>query len=268
MFAALAADIGLGYLSQSLFGMFQASILARARVAIAVFVPAFAIYLFEAIVPSETTIKPRLGRWAALLTIPMVMVVVSPYLKYLTARVLVFGLVGGLIAAGLYELWQRGRLSQSRAIQRRVRVIAVIGALAALFTAIDFGWVLGAAFHPPPVGVLLSVVFLFMLSQALQSERLLDLYELLGRLLVATNPLLEAFGNAETVLNRNSSRFGKFVQVIVSSKGAILGASIQTYLLESTRVVAHSANECAYHINYQIVRRHLPAGPLSLIARN
>jgi len=75
----------------------------------------------------------------------------------------------------------------------------------------------------------------------------------LGDLLVRTNPLLEAFGNAETVLNKNSSRFGKFVQVIVSREGAILGASIQTYLLETTRVVQHAANECSYHINYQLV---------------
>ena len=52
--------------------------------------------------------------------------------------------------------------------------------------------------------------------------------------------LLEAFGNAETTLNKNSSRFGKFVQVIVSRQGAILGASIQTYLLETTRVVQHA----------------------------
>lgn len=62
----------------------------------------------------------------------------------------------------------------------------------------------------------------------------------LGHLLVQTNPLLEAFGNAETVLNRNSSRFGKFTQIHVyrhNGQGAILGASIQTYLLESTRVV-------------------------------
>ena len=59
----------------------------------------------------------------------------------------------------------------------------------------------------------------------------------LGELLVRTNPLLEAFGNAETTLNKNSSRFGKFTQIHVSRRGAILGASIQTYLLESTRVV-------------------------------
>ena len=48
---------------------------------------------------------------------------------------------------------------------------------------------------------------------------------------------LEAFGNAETTLNNNSSRFGNFVQVIVSQQGAIFGATIQTYLLETTRVV-------------------------------
>ena len=77
--------------------------------------------------------------------------------------------------------------------------------------------------------------------------------EELGRLLVKTNPLLEAFGNAETTLNKNSSRFGKFVQVIVSRQGAILGASIQTYLLETTRVVQHAEKECNYHVFYQLV---------------
>ena len=75
----------------------------------------------------------------------------------------------------------------------------------------------------------------------------------IGELLVKTNPVLEAFGNAETTLNRNSSRFGKFTQIHVSRQGAILGASIQTYLLETTRVVQHAVNECTYHINYQLV---------------
>jgi myosin heavy subunit len=74
-------------------------------------------------------------------------------------------------------------------------------------------------------------------SKAIRAAQASKSSEELGRLLVMTNPLLEAFGNAETVLNKNSSRFGKFVQVIVSRQGAILGASIQTYLLETTRVV-------------------------------
>jgi len=78
----------------------------------------------------------------------------------------------------------------------------------------------------------------------------------LGSLLVMTNPLLEAFGNAETVLNKNSSRFGKFTQIHVfrqNGQGAILGASIQTYLLESTRVVNQAPNECNYHYFYQLL---------------
>lgn len=75
----------------------------------------------------------------------------------------------------------------------------------------------------------------------------------LGALLVMTNPLLEAFGNAETNLNKNSSRFGKFTQIHVSKNGAILGASIQTYLLESTRVITHAEKNCNYHIFYQMI---------------
>ena len=81
----------------------------------------------------------------------------------------------------------------------------------------------------------------------------------LGQLLIMTNPLLEAMGNAETILNRNSSRFGKFNQIHVGREGAILGASIQTYLLESTRVVAQATNECNYHLFYQLVTS-LPDG--------
>jgi len=87
------------------------------------------------------------------------------------------------------------------------------------------------------------------LSEAGMSKSSMEL----GALLVMTNPLLEAFGNAETNLNRNSSRFGKFTQIHVSKKGAILGASIQTYLLEATRVVVHAERNCNYHIFYQIV---------------
>ena len=95
------------------------------------------------------------------------------------------------------------------------------------------------------------------LSEAGMSKSSMEL----GALLVMTNPLLEAFGNAETNLNRNSSRFGKFTQIHVSKKGAILGASIQTYLLEATRVVVHAERNCNYHIFYQARRSRWPAAP-------
>src|SRR5262249_55322632 len=67
---------------------------------------------------------------------------------------------------------------------RRVRILVVIGALAGLASTADFAWFLG--FQPPPVGAALSIVFLFVLAEALRQQRLLDIYEMLARLLVAT----------------------------------------------------------------------------------
>src|SRR5262249_13975821 len=88
--------------------------------------------------------------------------------------------------AGLYTLGQRGAASHSRATQRRVRFLVVIGAAAGLFTVIDFAWFLALSNRLPPIGAALSVVFIFVLAQALRYERLLDVSELLAKLLVAT----------------------------------------------------------------------------------
>jgi len=70
---------------------------------------------------------------------------------------------------------------------------------------------------------------------------------------IQTNPVLEAFGNAKTVRNDNSSRFGKFIRIHFGAKGKLAGADIETYLLEKARVISQQKGERSYHIFYQMM---------------
>jgi myosin-5 len=68
-----------------------------------------------------------------------------------------------------------------------------------------------------------------------------------------SNPILESFGNARTIRNDNSSRFGKFIELTFHNSGILCGASIETYLLEKVRLVHQMPGERNYHIFYELL---------------
>uniref|UniRef100_A0A3B4VH00 Myosin motor domain-containing protein n=1 Tax=Seriola dumerili TaxID=41447 RepID=A0A3B4VH00_SERDU len=87
--------------------------------------------------------------------------------------------------------------------------------------------------------------------------------------IIAANPLLEAYGNAKTVRNDNSSRFGKFIRIHFGTTGKLSSADIETYLLEKSRVTFQLPDERGYHIFYQMMTNHKPELiEMSLITTN
>lgn len=198
LFAAFAATLGVLYLVQGFSWLSRgdvplyafedgweagpADFLQRITGGLALLLPLLALPLFESMVPRDAGLVPPAQRFARVVGLLLLLLQFLPFHSATWVRVLVFVYVFAVITLSLYELGKRGKRSPSRATQRRVRWLVVIGSLAGIATIADLLWFLGLPL--PPLGAVLAIVLLFALSQALVSERLLDLGEMVGRLIV------------------------------------------------------------------------------------
>ncbi|XP_008592727.1 PREDICTED: unconventional myosin-X-like [Galeopterus variegatus] len=99
----------------------------------------------------------------------------------------------------------------------------------------------------------LILKFLSVISQQSSELSLKEKTSCVEQAILESSPIMEAFGNAKTVYNNNSSRFGKFVQLNICQKGNIQGGRIVDYLLEKNRVVRQNPGERNYHIFYALL---------------
>ncbi len=181
-FAAFALDTGLWYLAQWLYHFVQADVWARFTAILAVLLPQFALRLFEELMP-ETERRPTLQRIAGVLAGPVAVLSLFGPLERWWLRGIVFLYVFGLLGAGLYSLWKRGYQSRSRATQRRVQFLVIVGALAVAASLADFLWFLDVPV--PPIGAGFSILFLFVLSESLIRRRFVDVYDVLGQVMLS-----------------------------------------------------------------------------------
>ena len=93
----------------------------------------------------------------------------------------------------------------------------------------------------------------FFLAQVAATNATTDAATAIRDQLIASNYVLEAFGNAKTVRNNNSSRFGKLVRVWFDASARLSGTSIETYLLEKSRISSPNMGERNYHLFFQVL---------------
>ncbi|XP_077368004.1 unconventional myosin-X isoform X2 [Festucalex cinctus] len=173
------------------------------------------------------------------------------YIGSILAAVNPYQPLAGLYERGAVQLYSRHRLGQMpphifavanecyRALWRRPRSQCVL--------------ISGESGAGKTESTKLIVKFLSAMSQhslEMSRERRTSHVE---EALLESGPIMEAFGNAKTVYNNNSSRFGKFVQLHFNHKGNIQGGRIVDYLLEKNRVVRQNAGERNYHIFYALL---------------
>ncbi len=179
--ALFATNLGLWYLVQWLYLFNGSALWARGASLLALPLPQVALGLFESLIPNRHK-RSRLPLVALVLLLPaLLLAIIEPNARW--SRAIVYLYVSGFLFAGLYSLWHRSPLSPSQGFRRRLRFLVSAGALATIASVSDFIWFLGIPI--PPIGAVLSILFLFVLSESLVRKRFVDIYDIAGQVLVS-----------------------------------------------------------------------------------
>lgn len=156
----------------------------RLNLVFAVLLPLAAVQFFRAFLLTESRRSSQLNRVAVVLACTMIVAVFTPLHPSLFLGTLVFTYVFVLLGAALWLVYRAGRRARSRFDGARLTYLALVGTFAAVFTLAEYLPYVGLDI--PPFGTVLILVFLYVLSQSILRFRLLDLYELGGKLFVLT----------------------------------------------------------------------------------
>lgn len=184
LFGLFGLNMGLWYLTTFLAMVATAPLWSRLNLAFGVLLPLSALEFFRAFVAEESRPMRRLhlAAWACAGLI--LVATVTPFYDHIIVRTAIFAYVVVFFFAALAMLFGRARQVTSRFERGRLFFLATVGSLAGFFALFEYLPYLGVDL--PPVGTLLTLLFLYMLSQSVVRYRLIDLYELAGRLAVLT----------------------------------------------------------------------------------
>jgi signal transduction histidine kinase len=185
LFGILATNTGLWYVSTFMLGVVgRVPFWERFNLICGVLLPLSAVRFFSVLVPWETGRTRFLRRASVVAAILLLGAMLTPFYDH---AVIIGGLllyVTVFLSLALGSLYKLGFETESRVEGARLRYIALVGGLGGLFTLIEY--LPYAGLDIPPVGTILILVFLYALSQSITYYRLIDLYELAGRLGVLT----------------------------------------------------------------------------------
>lgn len=182
-FGGMSFAIAAWYLTGFLQGLLEGDLWPRANLICAVLLPLAAVRFFQVFAPGErASVTLNRVAWAAAAVLAAFVFTPAYAGRALAASIFVY--VFALLAGALGMLWRAARSAPSRFDRARMSYLTVMGALAATFTLVDYLPLVGLDI--PPVGSVLTLVFLYIISQSIVRFRLIDMYELAGRLGVLT----------------------------------------------------------------------------------